>query len=123
MGICTVSHDLAVYEAQVDAAEAEEEFYNCVAADLIAEFEREGACSLQTGQNQQKQYNQSHLLANLFDHTLGDQAAEAFRLALDSNKTAFQRLQAAHQFFKLAEEQMTEDLEMLSTELWIDDSP
>lgn len=123
MGICAVSHDLAVYEAQVDAEEAEQEFYNGVAADLVSEFEREGACSLQTGRNENKQYDQSHLLANLYDHTLGDQAAEAFRLALDTSKTGLQRLQAAHQFFNLAEQQMTEDLEMLSVEVWTDDSP
>ena len=123
MGICAVSHDLAIYEAQVDAEEAEQEFYNGVAADLISEFEREGACSLQVDRNNQKHYDQSHLLTNLFDQRLGDQAAEAFRLALDTSKTGLQRLQAAHQFFNLAEQQMTEDLEMLSTEVWVDDSP
>ena len=122
MDICAVSHDLAIYEAQVDAEAAAEEFYNGVAADLIAEFEREGACSLQVDRNTHKHYDQSHLLTNLFDQRLGDQAAEAFRLALDSNKTGLQRLQAAQQFFKLAEEQMTEDLEMLSTEVWADDA-
>ena len=123
MGICAVSHDLAVYEAQVDAAEAEEEFYNGVAADLIAEFEEEGACRVYTGPRQAdfKDYDQSHLLESLFSYERCDLATECFRMALDSSCNREIRNAAALAFFNLAEEQMHDDLNQLAVEEYQDD--
>lgn len=125
MNTCAVTHDLNNYLARLEEEEAEAEHYQKIGEELISEFRTEGSCRIDTGPRREdfKTYDQSHLITNLFEYERSDKATEAFRAALDTSLTGLQRLQAAHRYFDLAEEQLCEDLSELATEVYEDDSP
>lgn len=121
MGFCVVSRDLAGYERQVDAEEAEREYYDKVAADLIRDFRTAGETTLCIGPNDYEHYDQSRLLESLYNYERSAEATAAFCAALQDSKPKDERLEAMKKFFDLAEDQMIDDLQDMAASVFVDD--